>query len=81
MLPSKLQRDLCSTILDSGCIGSAEEYVRTFYGKGVTDLTVCEAEMIIRVLKKEDSGEEQRSGNREGSGSSIGGGMQGNESG
>jgi len=49
-LPFELFREVCSVILDTGYAGSAEEYVQEFYGKPFAELTVCEAEMIVRTL-------------------------------
>lgn len=53
-LPFKLMAEVCSVIQDTGYVGSAEEYVQTFYGKPFVDLTICEAEMIIRNLKDKE---------------------------
>jgi hypothetical protein len=36
--------------MDTGFVGNAEDYVKTFYGKPFEELTVCEAEMIVRNL-------------------------------
>lgn len=49
-LSFKLKAEVCSAIQDTGFIGSAEEYVRTFHKKEFGELTVCEAEMIVRTL-------------------------------
>lgn len=49
-LPFNLLCQVCSVIQDTGFIGSAEDYVKEFYGKPFADLTVCEAEMIVRQL-------------------------------
>lgn len=49
-LPFKLYGEVCSVIMDTGFIGSAEDYVQQFYGKPFAELTVCEAEMIVRML-------------------------------
>jgi hypothetical protein len=50
-LPFKLLGEVCTVIQDTGFVGSAEEYVKQFYGKEFKDLTVCEAEMIVNMLK------------------------------
>jgi len=49
-LPFDLLGKVCSVIQDTGFVGSAEEYVKQFYGKEFKDLTICEAEMIVRNL-------------------------------
>lgn len=49
-LPFKLLGQVCSVIQNTGFIGNAEDYVRQFYGKGFEELTVNEAEMIVRQL-------------------------------
>ncbi len=49
-LPFKLLGDVCSVIQDTGFVGSAEDYVQQFYGKSFAELTVNEAEMIVRTL-------------------------------
>jgi len=50
-LPFKLLAEVCTVIQDTGFVGNAEEYVKQFYGKEFKDLTVCEAEMIVNMLK------------------------------
>lgn len=50
MLPFNLTMEVCSVIQDTGFIGSAEDYVQKYYGKPFSELTVCEAEMIVRTL-------------------------------
>jgi hypothetical protein len=50
MIPSSLMYEVCSVIMDTGYIGSAEDYVKEFYNKDFSELTVCEAEMIVRTL-------------------------------
>lgn len=50
IIPPKLSDEVCSVIQDTGFLGSAEQYVRKYYGKSFADLTVCEAEMIVRTL-------------------------------
>jgi hypothetical protein len=52
-LPFNLLSQVCSVIQDTGFIGSAEDYVKQFYGKPFAELTVCEAEMIVRTLGNE----------------------------
>lgn len=54
MLPQNLLYETVNVILQTGFAGSAEEYVQTYYGKDLKDLTVCEAEMIVRCLKDKD---------------------------
>ena len=49
-LSLELKAEVCSVILDTGFISSAEDYVKQFYGKSFDELTVCEAEMIVRTL-------------------------------
>jgi len=49
-LPFDLLGKVCSVIQDTGFVGSAEEYVKQFYGKEFSELTICEAEMIVRTL-------------------------------
>jgi len=49
-LPFDLLGKVCSVIQDTGYLGSAEDYVKQFYGKEFSELTVCEAEMIVRNL-------------------------------
>ena len=49
-LSFELLGQVCSVILDTGYTDSAEDYVKQFYGKPFSELTVCEAEMIIRTL-------------------------------
>ena len=50
-LPFDLLGQVCSAIQDTGFVGSADGYVQQFYGKSFADLTVCEAEMIVRQLE------------------------------
>ncbi|RPH41486.1 MAG: hypothetical protein EHM87_19575 [Burkholderiales bacterium] len=50
-IPFELKTQVCSVIMDAGYIGSAEDYVKQYYGKSFDELTVCEAEMIVRQLK------------------------------
>lgn len=50
-LSFNLLSQVCSAIQDTGFMGSAEDYVRQFYGKAFADLTVCEAEMIVQQLE------------------------------
>lgn len=54
MLSPKMRFDVVDAIIESGYAGCAEEYVRERYGKTFNDLTVCEAEMIIKNLKPGD---------------------------
>lgn len=49
-LPFKLMAEVCSVIQDTGFIGNASDYIQTYYGKSFAELTVCEAEMIVRTL-------------------------------
>ena len=49
-LSLKLLGEVCSVIADTGYLGSAEEYVREYYGKSFQELTQCEAEMIVKNL-------------------------------
>jgi len=49
-LSLELLGEVCSVILDTGFSGSAEDYVKTYYGKPLSELTVNEAEMIVRNL-------------------------------
>lgn len=49
-LSSELIGQVCSAIMDTGFVGSADDYVKHFYGKPFVDLTTYEAEMIIRTL-------------------------------
>jgi hypothetical protein len=49
--PFNLKAEVCSVIQDTGYVGSAEDYIRQFYGKGFDELTVNEAEMIIANLQ------------------------------
>ncbi len=49
-LPFELLCEVCSIIQDTGYIGSAESYIKEFYGKDFSQLTACEAEMIVRQL-------------------------------
>jgi len=51
LLSSELLAEVCSVIQDTGFVGSAEAYVKQFYGKTFAELTVNEAEMIVRTLK------------------------------
>jgi hypothetical protein len=50
-LPFDLKAAVCDVIMETGFVTSAEDYIRQFYGKGFDELTVCEAEMIVRNLK------------------------------
>ena len=50
-LPFKLLCEVCSTILDSGYYKSPEEYVREYYKKEFYELTIAEAEYIVKFLK------------------------------
>lgn len=57
-LSFELMGQVCSAIQDSGFVGSAAEYVREFYNKPFSELTTCEAEMLVRQLQgKEEGGE------------------------
>ena len=49
-LSFKLKSEVCIVIQDTGYIGSAEDYVKEFHGKLFDELTVCEAEIIVRTL-------------------------------
>ena len=49
-IPSDLSNKVCVVIMDTGFIGSADDYVKTYYGKPFSELTVNEAEMIVRTL-------------------------------
>jgi len=49
-LTFKQLQEVCVVIQDTGYLGSAEDYVREFYGKAFNELTTCEAEIIIRQL-------------------------------
>ena len=49
-LPFELMGKVCSVIQDTGYLGSADDYIKEFYGKPFAELTVCEAEMIVRNL-------------------------------
>jgi hypothetical protein len=46
--------EVCSVIQDTGFIGSAEDYVKEFYGKPFAELTIWEAEMIVRNLSSKE---------------------------
>ena len=49
-LTPKMIEEVCCVIMETGHGGSADDYVRQFYGKPFVELTACEAEMIIRQL-------------------------------
>jgi len=49
-LSTKLMAEVCSVIMDTGFIGSADDYTKAYYGKPFNELTVCEAEMIVHIL-------------------------------
>lgn len=49
-LPFDLKMEVVVIIQDTGYVGSAEDYVKQFYGKEFLELTVNEAEMLIRNL-------------------------------
>ena len=49
-LPFELFTEVCSVIADTGFFGSVEEYIKTYYGKSFAQLTVNEAEVIVRTL-------------------------------
>ena len=49
-IPSKLLAEVCSVIMDTGFVGNAEDYVQKFHKVPMSELTVCEAEMIVRTL-------------------------------
>ncbi len=46
-----LRSKVCVVIMDTGYVGSAEEYVKEFYNKEFDELTTCEAEILIRTLE------------------------------
>ncbi len=50
-LPFELKAEVCSVIIDTGFVGSAEDYTRQYYGKSFEELTQVEAEMIVATLK------------------------------
>jgi hypothetical protein len=37
--------------MDTGYVGSAEEYIKEFYNKEFDELTTCEAEILVRTLE------------------------------
>ena len=50
-LTPKLIEEVCIVIQETGFLGSAESYVKKFYGKEFVDLTQVEAEMIVNNLQ------------------------------
>jgi len=50
-LSSDLRGKVCIVIMDTGYVGSAEEYVKEFYNKEFDELTTCEAEILVRTLE------------------------------
>ena len=66
MLSPKMRFDVVDVIIESGYAGCAEEYVKQFYGKTFDELTVCEAEMIIKNLKPGDLFKPVKGGNNGG---------------
>lgn len=50
-LSFNLRAKVCVVIMDTGYVGSAEEYVREYYNKEFDELTTCEAEILIRTLE------------------------------
>ncbi len=50
-LSFELNAEVCSVIQDSGFVGTAEDYVRQYYKKEYWQLTVEQAEGIVKALK------------------------------
>ena len=50
-LSSDLRAKVCVVIMDTGYVGSAEEYFKEFYNKEFDELTTCEAEILVRTLE------------------------------
>jgi hypothetical protein len=46
-----LRSKVCVVIMDTGYVGSAEEYIKEFYNKEFDELTTCEAEILVRALE------------------------------
>lgn len=46
-----LRAKVCVVIMDTGYVGSAEEYIKEFYNKEFDELTTCEAEILVRTLE------------------------------
>ena len=42
--------EVCSVIQETGFVGTANEYVKIYYGKSFEELTYVEAELIVRQL-------------------------------
>lgn len=51
-LATNLRMEVVSTIMDTGFHGTAEEYVQKYYSKTFDELTQCEAELMIKILRK-----------------------------
>ena len=60
-LPPDLLEKVCIVIMDTGFAGSADEYVQQYYGKPFAELTICEAEMIVRTLSNKQGCGQERS--------------------
>lgn len=52
MIPFNLKMEIVVIIQDTGYLGTAEEYVKQYYGKSFDELNLNEAEMIVANLKK-----------------------------
>ena len=54
MIPFKLKQAVVNVIMQTGFLGNAEDYIKQFYGKAFDELTVNEAEMIVRNLSDKE---------------------------
>ena len=50
-LTPKMIEEVCCVIMETGFVGSADDYVKKFYGKEFVELTQVEAEMIVNNLQ------------------------------